>query len=87
MSPELLGSLPQLAALVEKLGVIGVLLIAVAWLVYERLRLVKQGAKTFRKLERERLIAERYRGALVAAGDGVPDISDILKIYEADKDD
>lgn len=87
MPAELIGSLPQLAALVDKLGVIGVLLIAVGWLIYERLRLVKAGTKTVRRLERERLIAERYRGALVAAGNALPDIADILKMYEADKDD
>lgn len=87
MPTELLSALPQLASLVEKLGVIGVLLIAVGWLVYERLRLVKQGAKTFRQRDMARLIAERYRSAILGGGHSVPDISDILQQYAGDKED
>ncbi len=87
MPPEIVGSLPQLAALVEKLGVIGVLLIAVAWLVYERLRLVKQGQKTFRQRDKWRQIAERYRGAIISAGAALPDVSDIEREFAADKED
>lgn len=87
MPTDLIGSLPQLAALIEKLGVIGVLLIAVAWLVYERLRLVKQGMRTYRQRDRWRQISERYRGAILAAGAAVPDIADIDRDFASDKED
>lgn len=86
MPTELLSALPQLASIVEKLGVIGVLLIVAGWLIFDRLRLMKQGARTFRRAERETLIAERYRGALVSAGAAVPDISDILQRFEEKED-
>lgn len=81
MPTELVGTVNQLAPLVEKLGVIGLLLIVVGWLIYERLRLVKLNAKTFRERDMARQIVERYRGAIVAGGGQVPDIADILQQY------
>lgn len=63
MPTELLSALPQLAALIEKLGVIGVLLIAVIWLIYERLRLVKDLTKTYAQRDRWRLACVKYRAA------------------------
>lgn len=86
MPTEILG-ITQLAPLVEKLGIVGLLLIAVAWLVWERLRLVKQSVRTFRQRDRWRQIAERYRGAIVAAGAAIPDIADIDRDFAGDKED
>ena len=82
MPTEALTAIPQFVAIIEKLGVVGLLIIAVAWLIYERLRLVKQNSRTFIELERERLIAERYRGKLEAVKVAIPDVTDILRIYE-----
>lgn len=84
MPAELLSSLPALAGLIEKAGIIGVLLLAVVWLVMERLRLIKQGAKTFRQRDKARLIAERYKAALLGAKLALPDISDVDALFRED---
>ena len=87
MPTEIFAALPQLAALIEKAGIIGVLLLAVGWLIWERLRLVKQNVKVYRQRDRARLIQERYRSAIVAAGAAVPDIADILQQFTEDEED
>jgi hypothetical protein len=86
MPAELLSAIPGLVEVVNKAGVIGLLLLAVGWLIRERLRLIKQGAKSFRQRDRWRQIAERYRGAILAAGALVPDIADIDREFAADKE-
>lgn len=83
MPAELLSSLPQLAKLVEQLGVIGLLLGAVGWLVWERKRLMALCAKTFRQRDRARMIAERYRATLAANKIAV-DVGDIDAIFQED---
>lgn len=83
MPTEFFGQLPQLAALIEKLGVIGLLLIAVAWLVWERMRLMKLSVKTFHQRDRARLREERYRAACRANNITV-DVSDIDAIFSED---
>lgn len=82
MPAELLSALPQLAALVEKLGVIGVLLIAVGWLISERLRLMKENASIYRQRDRWRLACTKYKDACDHAGIKV-DTSDLADLIEA----
>lgn len=77
---ELLQALPQLAALIEKLGTVGVLLIAIAFLVYERLRLTKMLGRAYRARDKARLKAERYRSACAGASLAV-DVSDIDSMF------
>jgi hypothetical protein len=86
MPSELLGSLPQLTAIVEKLGVAGILIVAVVWLVYERIRLMKLSARTFRQRDQSRLVAERYRSALLASDLSIPDVSDIIAEFAGEAD-
>lgn len=80
MPTELLTQLPQLSAIVEKLGVIGVLLIAVGWLVFERMRLMKELVKTYKQRDRARMTEVRYKGALDVANLKV-DVSDIFLMF------
>lgn len=77
MPPELLSALPQLGALVEKLGVVGLLLAVVGWLVYDRLRLLRDLTRTYAQRDKARLISERFRAALSNADMTIPDIADI----------
>ena len=87
MPTEAINAAQQLAPLVDKLGVIGLLVAAVVGLVWERLRLVKQSVRTYRQRDRWRQISERYRGAILAAGAAVPDIADIDRDFASDKED
>lgn len=81
MSQEIIQALPQLAALVERGGIVGLLLIAVAYLIWERMRLMKDNRRVYKQRDRARMITERYRGALVAAAIPVPDIADIIVLF------
>ena len=85
--PAEFSAITQLFALIERGGVSGVLFITVAWLIWERLRLVKQGAKTFRQRDKARQIAERYRTTITAAGMPLPSIDDIEAQFAQDKED
>lgn len=81
MPADIVSVANQLAPLVDKLGVIGLLIAAVVGLIFERLRLVKLSAKTFRQRDKARLVSERYRAAITAAGSQVPDTGDIEKEF------
>lgn len=81
MPADIVSVAAQLGPLVDKLGVIGLLIAAVVGLIFERLRLVKQAAKTFRQRDKARLVSERYRADIAAAGRQVPDTSDIEKEF------
>ena len=87
MPTEIITSAGQLAPLVEKLGVLGLLLIGVAWLIYERQRLMKLSAKTYRQRDMARQILERYRSTIVAAGIDLPNTDDIHREFAADAED
>lgn len=63
MPTDAISALPALAGLIEKLGVIGLLLIAVVWLVYERMRLMKELQKVYRERDRWRLATVKYKAA------------------------
>lgn len=82
MPTELLAALPQLAALVEKLGVVGLLLVAVGWLIYERLRLMKEVVKVYAQRDRWRLACVKYRDACDHHGIKV-DTSDLADLIES----
>jgi hypothetical protein len=82
MPSELLTALPQLAALIERLGVIGVLLIAVGWLVYERLRLMKEVVKVYSQRDRWRLACVKYKAACDTHNIHV-DTTDLADLIEA----
>lgn len=81
MPTELVTQLPALAALIEKLGVIGLLLIVVGWLVYERLRLVKKLAETYQNRDRWRLAYTIVKTAADAKGVtyDLRDVEDLVK--------
>lgn len=82
MPTELLAALPQLAALIEKLGVVGLLLVAVGWLVYERMRLLKDLVVSNRNLNRWRLASTKYRDACDHHGIKV-DMTDLADLIES----
>lgn len=65
---ELVTGIAGLAGLIEKGGIIGVLLIGIAVLVYERQTRVKELVKTYRQRDKARLVCVRYKGALDTAG-------------------
>lgn len=67
MPAEAISALPQLAGLVERLGIIGLLLLAVVWLVYERKRLMKDKAGVERQRDRWRLAYVKCKAACDAA--------------------
>lgn len=84
MPPELLQAIPQLSAIVEKLGMVGLLLVAIGWLIYERLRLLKELRAAYRERDRARLRAERYRNILIARDIALPDMADIDIQFQGD---
>jgi hypothetical protein len=84
MPHELLQALPQLSGIVEKLGVVGLLLVAVGWLIYERLRLLKELRAAYRDRDRARLKSERYRNTLTAHDVAIPDVTDIDLQFQGD---
>lgn len=81
MSTEILGAIPQLAEIADKLGAIGVLLVAVFWLYRDRARYIKRDAKCFRKLGTALLREERYK-AVLKQNNLFVDVSDIEFISE-----
>lgn len=84
MSPELLQVIPLLSGVVEKLGMVGLLLVAIGWLIYERLRLLKELRAAYRERDRVRLRAERYRNILIARDIALPDMGDIDIQFQGD---
>lgn len=64
MPPELLSAIPALAGLVEKAGVVGLLLIVIGMLIYERLRLLKELTKTYSQRDKWRLAYVKCKDAL-----------------------
>lgn len=74
--PDAFSSLPQLAAIIEKAGIVGVLLIAAVVLGWYCLQLRKELARTYRERDVARLKVERYR-ATCQANDISVDTSDL----------
>lgn len=80
--PEAL-SLPQIAALVEKLGVVGLLIAAVVVLAYERMRLLRELKTAYSQRDRWRLACVKYRAACENAEPPIHvDISDLADMIE-----
>lgn len=86
MFTEILGLVPQLAGVVDKAGVVGLLILACAYLAWDRNRLQKEGRRTYRQRDKARLERERYKSACVN-NQIVVDVSDIDKMFQEDKDD
>ena len=80
---ELLSALPQLAGVIEKLGVIGVLLIISGVLGWEVFRLRQQNAITFRQRDRWRLAYTIVKASADAAG-AKYDLRDLKDLEEVD---
>lgn len=82
---ELVGGIAALSGVIEKGGIVGVMLILTAFLGWWSHRLRKQLAAVYRQRDRCRLISVRYRSHLDAAGIKV-DISDILEMLGDDEE-
>lgn len=81
---ELVGVIASLSGVIEKGGIVGVMLILTAFLGRYSWSLRKQLAIVFRQRDRSRMIQIRYKGALDNAKIPV-DISDIERIFQEDK--
>lgn len=77
---EIIAAIPALSGLIEKGGMIGILVVLIYFLVREILRLRKELAMAYAQRDRERLISVRYRSALDNAGLKV-DVTDILAMF------
>jgi hypothetical protein len=71
MPTELFSTAQQLGPLVEKLGVIGLLLVAVGWLAFDRLRLLKDVRRAYIRLDIMSRKYERVRAACMAHDDKI----------------
>lgn len=78
---EIISALPALSALIEKGGIVGVMLIAIAVLVYERVRLSKELTSTYRQRDKWRLGYVICKQACDAAGLH-PDLSQLSDLTE-----
>jgi ribosome-interacting GTPase 1 len=83
MPSELLTAIPALAGLVEKAGIIGLLLIVVGMLIYERLRLLKELTKTLSQRDKWRLAYVKCKDALDHHGVKV-DLTDLANLIEGE---
>lgn len=81
---ELVSGIASLSGVIEKGGIVGVMLIATAFLGWWCMKLRKQLALVFRQRDFARAVQFRYKGALDNAKLTV-DISDIEKLFEKDR--
>lgn len=79
---EIVSAIPAVSGLIEKGGIIGVMMILIYFLAREVLRLRKELSRTYAERDRERFLAVRYRSALDHAGIKV-DVSDVLVMFPA----
>lgn len=80
---EIVAGISSLAGLIEKGGVIVVMMIVIYFLVRERIRLVRELTKAYRQRDRARAIQIRYRTELDRREVRV-DISDIEQMFKDD---
>jgi hypothetical protein len=80
---QLLTALPALAGLIEKGGIVGLLVIFTGTLIWDRIRLMKELKRAYRGRDRARIERERFRSACVAANITV-DISDVAHMFDVD---
>jgi hypothetical protein len=78
---ELVTQLPLLSGLIEKGGIVGVMLIVIAFLIYDRMRLVKRLEKTFAERDLARAIQIRQKSMIDGAGLKV-DLTDIYEMFK-----
>lgn len=78
MPTEWLEALPKLVAIVEKGGIIGLFIVVVAALIWDRIRLRKDLIETYHERDLCRMVRVRYRAALDANNIKV-DISDLVE--------
>lgn len=84
MPADLVSVVPQLVTLVEKLGIIGILILGMAVLVRELMRVRREAARTYRQRDKARTISARYKTALDMNNITV-DISDIEQMFKDDE--
>ena len=78
MPSEFIQALPQLQSIIEKLGVVGLLIIALGWLSYERVRLLKEATACYKSREKWRVAYAKCKAALEAANIKI-DLTDLLE--------
>jgi hypothetical protein len=79
---ELVTQLPILSGLIEKGGIVGVLVIVIAFLIWDRVRLVKRMEITFAERDKARAIQIRYKTVLDQRQIAV-DVSDIFEMFKS----
>jgi len=77
---EIVTAIPAISGLIEKGGIIGLLMVLIYFLVREVMRLRKELGIAYGQRDRERYIAVRYKSALDNAGIKV-DVSDVLAMF------
>lgn len=80
---DFITALPAVSALIEKAGIIGVLVILGGLLAWEVLRLRRELAKCYRERDKARYAVVKCRAALDAAGIKV-DLTDIADLLGAE---
>ena len=79
MSPEVISLIPHIQGLIEKLGIVGVLLVILGYGVWDRLRLLKELRATYRARDKWRLAYTKAHSKL-AANDLHVDLSDMADL-------
>lgn len=84
--PELIAGITQLSGLIEKGGIIAVLIVVIGFSFAEIRRMRILVAVTFSERDKARALAGRYKYALEASNPAIKvDISDILMQFEGIK--
>lgn len=83
---ELLAAVPQIAGLIEKGGIIGLFVILVGFLLFERWKKMKELHRVYGQRDFCRQVSARYKFALDSAGIKV-DISDLERQRQEDVQD
>lgn len=80
MPPDIIALLPHIQNAAEKLGIVGILLIFVGYLIWDRLRLMKEMRKTYQMRDKWRLAYVRAKAVLDANNLklDLSDMSDLL---------
>lgn len=75
---EIVGAIAGAAGIIEKAGIIGVMLFVMAFLMWERVRLVKELSRMYRQRDRWRLAFVKCKAALDNANPPIKiDLSDL----------
>lgn len=82
----ILGALPQLVDIVQKGGVVGLLIIFCGVMAYEVRRLRKLLPKIYRQRDKARMQTERYKSACLSHSIAV-DVNDIDAMFKEDDEE